>query len=65
MSGCHDPPDEGDVSHGQETDQHRAAHDARVPGILPVHQGVDLVWAGPHADEAGDGSLYSSGHCVW
>ena len=42
-AGCHDSPDQGDVSHRQEAHQDRATHDARVPGVLPVQQGVDLV----------------------
>ena len=45
---CHDPPDQGDVSHGEEAHQDGAAHDAGVPGVVPVHQGVELVWAEPH-----------------
>merc|ERR1711894_849888 len=35
--------DQGDVSHRQEAHQDRATHDARVPGVLPVQQEVDLV----------------------
>ena len=61
---CHDPPDQGDVAHRQEAHQDGAAHDARVPGVIPVEQGVHLVWAGPHGDEAGAVSLDGAVLCV-
>ena len=59
-----DPPDQGDVAHRQEAHQDWAAHDARVPGVIPVEQGVHLVWAGPHGHEAGAVSLDVAVVCV-
>ena len=36
-------PDERDISDRQETDEHRATDDPRVPGVVPVHQRADLA----------------------
>ena len=43
-----DPPDEGDVSDGEEADEDRAADDAGVPGVVPVQEGAELAGGEPH-----------------